>query len=168
MAYTPYYSGGWQSGEEGNTPITPAALNNMEQGITDANALGDPVTVAHGGTGGASASVARTNLQASTDICLDSSDNTVSEIYTKLSRIPTYHTATIYISTSSVKILSNNKITSISKGIVTRHSDNTYDFMVCAVLSGNNLAYIFTWRVTILTSSAITVDTVYRYAGTAI
>lgn len=38
MAYTPYYSGGWQSGEEGDTPITPAALNHMEEGIEDANA----------------------------------------------------------------------------------------------------------------------------------
>lgn len=35
MAYTPYYSGGWQSGEEGGTPITPAALNHMEAGIED-------------------------------------------------------------------------------------------------------------------------------------
>lgn len=33
MAYTPYYSGGWQNGEEGSTPVTPAALNNMENGI---------------------------------------------------------------------------------------------------------------------------------------
>lgn len=33
MAYTPYYPGGWQSGEEGDTPITPAALNHMEDGI---------------------------------------------------------------------------------------------------------------------------------------
>ncbi|MBQ1791788.1 MAG: hypothetical protein II008_16545 [Oscillospiraceae bacterium] len=33
MAYTPYYPGGWQSGEQGGTPITPAALNNMENGI---------------------------------------------------------------------------------------------------------------------------------------
>ena len=31
--YNPYYSGGWQSGESGGTPITPAALNNMESGI---------------------------------------------------------------------------------------------------------------------------------------
>lgn len=31
--YTPYYGGGWQSGESGGTPITPAALNNMENGI---------------------------------------------------------------------------------------------------------------------------------------
>ena len=39
MAYTPYYSGGWQSGEEGGTPITPAALNHIDNGITavDAN-----------------------------------------------------------------------------------------------------------------------------------
>lgn len=36
MAYTPYYSGGWQSGEEGDTPITPDALNHMEEGIEDA------------------------------------------------------------------------------------------------------------------------------------
>jgi hypothetical protein len=37
MAYTPYYSGGWQSGQEGNTPITPSALNNMETGIGNAD-----------------------------------------------------------------------------------------------------------------------------------
>jgi hypothetical protein len=36
MAYTPYYSGGWQSGEEGNTPITPDALNHMDTGISGA------------------------------------------------------------------------------------------------------------------------------------
>jgi hypothetical protein len=39
MAYTPYYTGGWQSGEEGGTPITPDALNHMEEGIEDANDL---------------------------------------------------------------------------------------------------------------------------------
>ena len=36
MAYTPYYSEGWQSGEDGDTPITPAALNHMEDGIVAA------------------------------------------------------------------------------------------------------------------------------------
>ena len=45
MAYTPYYSGGWQSGEEGGTPITPAALNNMESGISGAfEKTGGPMT----------------------------------------------------------------------------------------------------------------------------
>lgn len=36
MSYTPFYTGGWQSGETGGTPITPAALNHMEQGISNA------------------------------------------------------------------------------------------------------------------------------------
>lgn len=45
MAYTPYYSGGWQSGEEGGTPITPDALNHMEEGIAGAVAKsGDTMT----------------------------------------------------------------------------------------------------------------------------
>lgn len=33
MAYTPYYPNGWKSGEEGATPITPSALNHMDNGI---------------------------------------------------------------------------------------------------------------------------------------
>lgn len=35
MSYEKYYSGGWQSGETGGTPITPEALNHMEQGIAN-------------------------------------------------------------------------------------------------------------------------------------
>lgn len=30
MAFTPYYPGGWQSGVEGGTPITPDALNHYD------------------------------------------------------------------------------------------------------------------------------------------
>lgn len=37
MSYTPYYTNGWQTGEAGATPITPAALNYMEKGIVDAH-----------------------------------------------------------------------------------------------------------------------------------
>ena len=37
-SYNPYYSGGWQSGEEGGTPITPDALNHMDDGIAGAYA----------------------------------------------------------------------------------------------------------------------------------
>ena len=33
MSYSPYYTGGWQTGETGGTPITPAALNHMDSGI---------------------------------------------------------------------------------------------------------------------------------------
>jgi hypothetical protein len=33
MKYSPFYTGGWASGETGGTPITPAALNHIEAGI---------------------------------------------------------------------------------------------------------------------------------------
>lgn len=35
MAYTPYYTNGWQDGSSGGTPITAEALNYMESGIED-------------------------------------------------------------------------------------------------------------------------------------
>lgn len=35
MAYSKYYPNGWQSGEAGGTPITPDALNHMENGIVN-------------------------------------------------------------------------------------------------------------------------------------
>ena len=43
MSYSQYYSGGWQTGESGGTPITPAALNYMESGIStnDTNIAGN-------------------------------------------------------------------------------------------------------------------------------
>lgn len=37
MSYEKYYPGGWKSGETGGTPITPEALNHMEDGIETAN-----------------------------------------------------------------------------------------------------------------------------------
>lgn len=37
MVYTPTYPGGWQSGVSGATPITAAALENMEDGIAAAD-----------------------------------------------------------------------------------------------------------------------------------
>ena len=33
MAYNPYYPNGWKNNEEGETPITAAALQNMEDGL---------------------------------------------------------------------------------------------------------------------------------------
>lgn len=35
MAYTKNYPNGWQSGQAGGTPITPAALDNIEDGISN-------------------------------------------------------------------------------------------------------------------------------------
>lgn len=36
MSYTPYYPGGWKDWPDASTPITAAALQNMESGITNA------------------------------------------------------------------------------------------------------------------------------------
>lgn len=47
MAYTKYYSGGWQNASSGNTPITAAALNHIEQGIIDASSV--PQNYEYGG-----------------------------------------------------------------------------------------------------------------------
>lgn len=44
MAYTKYYSDGWKNNEDGNTPITAAALNHMENGIVTANAAATTTT----------------------------------------------------------------------------------------------------------------------------
>lgn len=41
MSYEKFYSGGWQSGETGGTPITPEALNHIEQGIANAHTLAE-------------------------------------------------------------------------------------------------------------------------------
>jgi hypothetical protein len=40
MSYTPYYPNGWQSGKAGGTPITPAALQHMENGIKNSAPAG--------------------------------------------------------------------------------------------------------------------------------
>ena len=50
MSYTPYYASKWQSGEEGKTPITPAALNYMEDGIFNAHNIAESALPKAGGT----------------------------------------------------------------------------------------------------------------------
>lgn len=69
MAYTPYYTGGWQSGEEGNTPITPDALNHMEEGIENANDL--DATPTQGSTKAVQSGGVYTAIQQSTAILPD-------------------------------------------------------------------------------------------------
>ena len=82
MAYTPYYSGGWQSGEEGGTPITPDALNHMEAGVESAN--NETVPVNRGGTNAATAAGARTNLEVYSKAEVDSSIEDILQQTTQL------------------------------------------------------------------------------------
>jgi hypothetical protein len=49
MSYSSYYPAGWLSGEAGATPITPAALNNMERGIREAHPISLTVALPHSG-----------------------------------------------------------------------------------------------------------------------
>ena len=68
MSYTPYYPAGWLSGEAGATPITPEALNHMDEGI--ASAANDSISsdrlptipITKGGTGATTAAAALSNL----------------------------------------------------------------------------------------------------------
>jgi hypothetical protein len=48
VSYTPYYPSGWLSGETGKTPITPEALNHMEQGIAAAFRMDAPIILTEG------------------------------------------------------------------------------------------------------------------------
>lgn len=109
----------------------------------------------------------RTAIQAPTDILLTSTDDTVAEVYAKLTAIPTYHSAPIYMSATPAKVLSNNKIAFAIKGIVCRINASAYDFIVTGLASGSDLSNLYTWRVTSLTDSAITVAAVYKHTGTA-
>ncbi len=74
MSYTPYYPNGWQTGEAGATPITPAALNYMENGIknayTEALNAGNVAAAALPKTGGTMTGTLKTkglNLTSGTD-----------------------------------------------------------------------------------------------------
>ena len=147
MAYTPYYNGGWQSGEEGGTPITPAALNHMEDGIVTAS-------------------------NSAVDIFIPQTVTTWAGVFEYLSTIPENHNATIHIQNSTtVQLMSNNNVGVSVKGFVSRPGGSgTFDFMVVGISSGSSLSRIFTWRISGFTSGSVTptVNTVYRFDGTAL
>lgn len=142
MAYTPYYSGGWQSGQEGGTPITPAALNNMENGITNASQMND---------------------KKSYQFTFDGS--TWASVYALVKDMPVYTVATFFATSTGASHISGSKITATLKGIVANNGDGVYDFFAFAGLG----PYAYGWRVTTLTgSTAGTVGTVYRFTGTSV
>ena len=60
MSYSPYYPSGWLTGESGNTPITPASLNYMEQGIVNAQNAAETAQTA--------ANTASNNAKNATDL----------------------------------------------------------------------------------------------------
>ena len=148
MAYTPYYPGGWQSGESGGTPITPAALNNMEEGIGAALTPSDVV-----------------NKSFQFLLAASGSTSTWADAYAKLKNLSTYDVATFFATGNMASLLTGGKVTSTMKGTVAYNGSGTYDFFAFAGLG----PYAYGWRVTTLTgSTAGTVGTVYQYTGTAV
>lgn len=141
MAYTPYYPGGWQSGEEGGTPITPAALNHIENGI--ANLTPDDI--------GAPGSLNIT------------STDTLATIIAKLEALEVYEQASFYAEASGASILTGGKVTSSYKGIMARLDNSAYD-LLGVVGSGANLVSI---RI-IASNNSITVTLATQFSGTAI
>ena len=168
MAYTPYYSGGWQSGEEGNTPITPAALNNMEQGIENANAIGDPVTVAHGGTNATTALAALENLGAPSAVFISSTAGVSWEaIYNVLYPLQVSKTHCVYFGQTPANIITNGKVSgSILYGIFVRSVSSGNESWV--FMLANAAASIYTFNIQGVTSAGGTFGSIYKHTGTAV
>lgn len=147
MAYTPYYPGGWQSGESGGTPITPAALNNMEEGIGAALTPSDVV-----------------NKSFQFLLAASGSSTTWTDVYNKVKNLAVNETATFFASGGAASLLTGGKVTSTMKGIVAFNGSGAYDFFAFAGLGPN----AYGWRITNLTSASSTgtVGVVYRYDGT--
>lgn len=143
MAYTPYYPGGWQSGEEGGTPITPAALNHIEQGI---------------------ANLEPGDIGAAQHIKFESTDTTAALIYNKINDFPLQTTVAVYVPGTVMNILTDGKMALAAYGTMTKFdSSGSYRFL----LARANGQYLYGFDCTI-TSSAVTPGTVYQYSGTVI
>ncbi len=143
MAYTPYYPGGWQSGEEGGTPITPAALNHIEQGL---------------------ANLVPGDIGAAQHIKFVATDTTAALIYNKISDLVVQTTVAVYVPGAVMSILTDGKVELAAYGIMTKFdTSGSYRFLV-ARANGQNL-YGF---ICVITSSAVTPGTVYQYSGTVI
>lgn len=93
-------------------------------------------------------------------------DDTWSEIYSKLSRLPNRGTATLYImNTTAGGLLTNGKAPYLMMGTVVQSNVGIFEFMMKQI--GTN--YIFIWRIEGLTSADATptIKPVYRFTGTA-
>lgn len=124
---------------------------------------GDPVTVAHGGTGATGAAAARSNLEAAGTMYLDTAS--WAAIYAQVSTL-NVHESTIFMAANSPAVsslLSGGTFTSTLKGIITKSESSNYDIIAGGGAGGGFGA----WRISGLASgsSTPTVGTVYEYYG---
>ena len=144
---------------------------------------GDPVTIAHGGTGSSSASGARTNLsvysKTETDSAIqqstadeaksyDITGTTWADVYSTLSKLSAGRSAVVSINGGTASLMTGGKTSFASTGVAkfVNPTNGVYEFMVMS----NTSQYIYTWRITGMTSasSTPTISTVYRFSGTAV
>ncbi len=139
----------------GNVNITPANIG----AVADSDIIG----ISHGGTGASSIGTALTNLGVSFYV----TSTTWPGVFATLSKIPTGRVSTCYLSSDAAKLLSGNKTaTSTYYGSMTKSTNGDFFFHITA----HTGIYQYAWRITGFTSADVTptVDTVYRYTGTAI
>ena len=161
-------------------PSTPATGNVLaiDTGTTtykiDYNTLataiinklgGDPVTVAHGGTGANSISAAMNSLAVS--MYFNADNSTLASIYPKLTTIPTGYSSMVWLHPTPARLLSNNKTPAniYASGVVARTSAS--GFRIEVFTDGGE---VYIWTITNWSSASATptIGTVYKLQGTAV
>jgi hypothetical protein len=153
MAFTPYYSGGWQSGEEGGTPITPDALNHYDDYLETTYTQTET-----------DAAIAQSTADEAKSY--DVTGTTWADVYSTLSKLAAGRPAVVSIAGGAASLMTGSKTAFACTGIAKVVTSGVYEFMVMSNIS----QYIYTWRITGLTSasSTPTISTVYRFSGTAV
>lgn len=155
MAFTPYYPGGWQSGEEGGTPITPAALNNYDDYLETTYTQAET-----------NVAISQAIADKALSIILGNNRNTWDAVYENLDKLPTYHAAVFHCDPNPAKVISNNNSAigpSSLRGVVARGATGEFKFM-CMAVTG---ATLFAWSITNADTTP-TFGSIYRYSGTVV
>lgn len=148
MAFTPYYPGGWQSGEEGGTPITPDALNHYDDAFND---VYDDMQ--------------QSTADKALSIVIGSNRTTWADVYENLDKLPTYRAAVFHCDSTPARIISNNNSAisgSSLRGVIARGATGEFRFM-CMAVTGLSL---FSWQITNANTATPTFGEIYEHTDT--
>ncbi len=142
MAYTRYYPNGWKNGAAGGTPITPAALDHIEDGILNITPENLGLAMEFNGTW------------------------TLANMYPVMRKVSVPGSALLWLSPTAISLLSGGKVTTYCTVVASRENASDWRFMA---FHGAD-AYVYVWHITGWSSAAVTptIGTVYRFTGTAI
>ncbi len=117
--------------------------------------------LANGGLGTSDPAQARTALEVSGAMFLNSAD--WSDIKTKLESIAVNGTSTFISNNAVTSLISNNSINNSQiKGLISRSTSTSYDIMAM-ISAGSSSGQIATWRISNLSNSGATVASLTRY-----